>query len=117
MLKDILRIDDARIINRNFEGRANKYNREGDRNFCVVIEDPDLAQRLAADGWNVKIKAPREEGDSPLHFISVKVKFDDDHPRLNPSVYLKTGKKMNKLDEEYISILDSVDILTVDLIS
>jgi hypothetical protein len=114
-ITDILKFDNARIINRNFEGRASKYNREGDRNFCVVIDDPDLANQLRDDGWNIKIKPPREEGDSPLIFLSVKIKFDSEHPRLNPAVYLKTGRKMNKLDEESISILDSVDIINVDM--
>jgi hypothetical protein len=114
-IKDILSFDNARIINRNFEGRASKYNREGDRNFCVVIDDPDLASRLRDDGWNIKIKPPREEGDDPLTFLSIKIKFDDEHPRLNPAVYLKSGRNMNKLDEESINILDSVDITSVDM--
>lgn len=109
--RGILQIDDAKIIYRNFSGIASKYNREGDRNFAIVIENEDIAQALANEGWNVKIKPPREDGDDPFMYLPVKVKFNDYGPR----VYLKTGSRMNKLDEESISCLDNIDILGVDL--
>lgn len=109
--RGILQIDDARIIFRNFEGRGDKYNREGDRNFAVVIPDQDVAERMIEDGWNVKIRPPREEGDDPFMYLPVKVKFND----RGPNVYLVTGKRQNKLDEEAVGLLDNVDIESVDM--
>lgn len=109
--KGILQIDDARIIYRNFSGAPSKFNREGDRNFAVVIDDEDICDALVNDGWNVKIKPPREEGDNPFMFLPIKIKFNDRGPR----VYLKTGRNVNKLDEETVSMLDNIDILSVDL--
>lgn len=109
--RGILQIDDARIVYRNFSGLGSKYNREGDRNFAVVIDDEAIADSLVAEGWNVKIKPPREDGDSPFMYLPVKVKFND----RGPNVYLATGNRMTKLDEESISCLDDVDILSVDL--
>lgn len=109
--RDILQIDDARIIYRNFAGRGDKYNREGDRNFAVVIPDEEMANELTDRGWNVKIKPPREDGDTPFMFLPVKVKFND----RGPNVYLKTGNTQNKLDEESVSLLDNIDIIGVDL--
>lgn len=109
--RDILQIDDARIIYRNFAGRGDKYNREGDRNFAVLIPDEELANELVEKGWNVKIKPPREEGDVPFMFLPVKVKFND----RGPNVYLQTGGRRNRLDEESVGCLDNIDIIGVDL--
>ena len=109
--KGILQIDDARIIYRNFTGVGSKFNREGDRNFAVVIPDEETANRLVADGWNVKIKPPRDEDDTPFMFLPVKIKFND----RGPNVYLLTGKALNRLDEESIACLDNVEIMSVDL--
>ena len=109
--RGILQMDDARIIFRNFSGAPSQYNREGDRNFAVVIPDEGLANRLVKDGWNVKIKDPREEGDVPFMYLPVKVKFND----RGPQVYLKTGDTVNRLDEESVGILDDIDILSVNM--
>lgn len=111
--RGILQIDEARLINshRNFSGAGSKYNREGDRNFSVAIDDPEIAEALLEEGWNVKIKPPREEGDTPLMYLPVKIKFND----RGPAVYLITGSRKNELNEETIDCLDNIDILSVDL--
>lgn len=109
--KNILQIDDARIIFKNFEGRGDKYNREGDRNFSLLIEDPKTADALIAEGWNVKIKEGRDEDDGPFMRLPVKVKFTD----YGPNVYLITGGRRNELDEESIACLDNIDIESIDM--
>lgn len=109
--KGILQIDDARIIYRNFRGEGGKFNREGDRNFAVVIPKQELADELLNRGWNVKIKPPKDGEDSPFMYLPVKVKFND----RGPQVYLRTGDRVNRLDEETISVLDDIDIRSVDL--
>ena len=109
--RGILQIDDARIVFRNFRGEGGPYNREGDRNFALVIPTEEIADELVAEGWNVKKKDPREEGDDPFIFLPVKIKFND----RGPHVYLKTGDVSNKLDEESVGCLDDIDIRSVSM--
>ena len=112
--RGVIQIDDARIIYRNFAGAPSKFNREGDRNFAVVIDDQDIAEALTEKGWNVQIKPPREEGDEQFMFLAVKVKFNERGPR----VYLQNslgGRNRVTLDEDTVGILDNVDITNVDL--
>lgn len=109
--RGILQIDDARIIFRNFAGAASKFNRAGERNFALVIDDETIADELIKEGWNVKIKPGRDEDEAPFMYLPVKVKFND----RGPAVYLVTGGKRNRLDEESVACLDDVDILSVDM--
>lgn len=108
-----LEIEDARLLFPNFSGKESKYNREGDRNFCVVIEDEEMAQKLINDGWNVRALQPRDEGESPLHYIQVAVRFDN----FPPNIFLVTGRnKPAQLDEESVDTLDFADIQSADMI-
>lgn len=109
--RGILEINDARIIYRNFAGVGSKYNREGDRNFAVIIPDQEIADQLMADGWAVKIKPPRDDGEEPFMYLPVKVKFNN----RGPAVYIKSGNSVKLLNEETVGMLDEIDIQSVDM--
>lgn len=126
-----LEINDARIIWKNFEGRGDRFNREGDRNFHLVIPTQEDCDALLndcneyGDSWNVKIKPAREDGDAPFMHMLVKVKFNG----RGPNVYLVPCSKeeyMAKkkagtaptpvaLDETTVKCLDEIDILSADM--
>jgi len=109
--RGILQIEDARIIYRNFAGVGSKYNREGDRNFAVIIPDEEIANKLIEDGWAVKIKPPRDEDDSPFMYLPVKIKFNN----RGPAAYIKSGQSVQRLNEDTIGMLDEIDIQSVDM--
>ena len=105
-------VEDAQIIFRNFSGKEGQYNREGDRNFAVIL-DPVLADRMLADGWNVRFLDPREEGEDPTPYIQVAVNFKNRPPR----VVLITSASRTTLDESSVEVLDWADIKVADLIA
>lgn len=110
--KNNLSIENARIIFRNFAGEETRYNRRGNRNFHVIIEDRELAERLRNDGWNVKLRAPRDEGDEPMYHMQVAVNFENIPPR----IVMITSSNKTLLTEETVASLDYAEIKNVDLI-
>lgn len=103
--------ENARIIFRNFSGKESKFNRDGNRNFCLIIDDPDEADEMMHEGWNVKTLRPREEDDEPIYYIQVAVSFGNTQPK----IFLVTRNGKTPLDEETVGLLDSAEIRSVDL--
>lgn len=109
---DNIVIENAKIIFRNFEGKETKFNRAGARNFCVVIEDPQMAQKLIDDGWNIRTLRARDEYEEPRHYIPVTVSFNN----IPPKIYIITKKNKAEITEDTVSNLDYVEIRNADLI-
>ena len=120
----------------NFSGAATQYNAEGNRNFTVVLDDPRTkmskrwldnesgqfmvapitAEDLANDGWNVKIRQPKNEGDEPFKYTKIMVRFSD-NPRMNPKIFLGVGGgKEVELDESTVHRLDQARIVYADIV-
>ena len=108
---NILEIEDARLVYRNFEGRGDKYNRAGERNFAVIIPNDEIKDELVEAGWNVRIKPPRDGYDEPFMYLPVKVRFN----ARGPAAYVLSGNNPTKLNEDTIAMLDEIDIASASL--
>ena len=107
--------ENAQITYKNFEGREGRYNRAGDRNFSIVIDDSDLANKLAEDGWNIRIREPRNEGEKPDYTLPVTVSFRE-IPNIPPvEIYIYTNRSRRRLDEETVGDLDHMALESIDL--
>lgn len=116
-----LLIEDATIRWRNFSGVEKKYNREGDRNFHVVLDRPDLKDlipQLEADGWNITYDK-RDPGEFDDGFelrdpsIECAVRYDRGKP---PKIVTITSSGPVELKEATVESLDWADIAKIDLI-
>lgn len=104
--------ENCRIIFRNFAGEQSQYNPKGSRNFCVIIDDREVAAKMASDGWNVKYLQPLDEGGEETPYIQVSVSFDN----VPPNIVLLSSKGRTQLTEDSVDILDYAEMENVDLI-
>jgi hypothetical protein len=106
-----VKIENAQLIFKNFAGKEGQYNQQGHRNFAVIL-DPEVAERMIEDGWNVRVLAAREEGEEDTPYIQVAVRFDIRPPRIT----MITSTARTVLDESTVEVLDYAEIAVADLI-
>lgn len=115
--KNTVMMEGVRIIFRNFEGRASKYNAEGSRNFGVILPE-DVAAAMASDGWPVKRLNPSEEEkeqgiEQGPPWVPVKVAYDRGRP---PRIISITSRGRTNITEDTVAGLDNITMANVDLI-
>lgn len=108
-----IRLEDARLIFKNFQGKRNDFNDEGNRTFGVLIPD-ELVDDLVADGWKIKYLKPKQDDPDEYRqpWLSVRVKFE----MYPPIVVLINSRGKVRLDEKNIDQLDWSSIKTCDVI-
>lgn len=112
-----LKVENAVIFKTNFEGRPTDFVPKGGKRTFLLVLTKDMADVLSEEGWNVKYRSPKVEGDDPLMFTEIIVNMESNWP---PKVCLYSGfngrKSANNLNEETITCLDKINIASVDLI-
>lgn len=108
-------LENVTIGFRNFEGREDQFNKNGDRSFSIFLED-DVAEKLSSEGWNVKFPKestsvdPDENPRQPHLQVSVGFEY---YPA---NVFLISNGNPTKIGEEEVGMLDWAEIEFVDVI-
>lgn len=92
----------------NFAGKANDYNSEGCRNFCLIIDDLELVQKMIEDHWNMKPYKPslnESTGEYEKYYTQVNVAYGSDFYPDPSIVYVSDGgRKQTVIDEAMLDI-------------
>lgn len=104
---------------RNFSGEEKTskttgkiVNREGQRNFNIIIPDEQFAQDMLNDGWNVQYWEPRKEGQIPYYYLQIKVNINSKWP---PKIIVKSDKATLHITEDNINQLDRDEFDYIDI--
>ena len=104
----------AKLIFKNFAGKETQFNMAGKRNFSILIENKEEAERLIADGWNVKKLKEKPDVPTAWH-LKVNVRFDVRPPKVRTVTTVYGKQKCTDVNEATISSLDWMEIEKTDL--
>ena len=101
--------DMTRFYFRNFRGEEDPMYHNTERKFGIVIDDPDYANKLKEDGWNIRTKVISE--DRVVNWLPVKVGY-----KFPPRVYVKKEGQPGRLElhEDTIGMLDEINVVSYD---
>lgn len=118
MAKKLISVENTRFIFRtNFAGDPTMDKFGSPQRKGNVVIDKELADELAANGFNVKETVPKdgeEDGFEPEYFVSVIVNLNSNFP---PTIKWVSGDNPPvDLDEDSIGIIDRSRISNVDVV-
>ena len=104
--------ENAHIGFRNFSGIKSERNRNGDRQFTLILDDLEEAQMYKDMGWDVYFRTPQSDPDAEQYgVIYVTVRFDV----IPPEIYKVYNGNAVQLNEHTVGQLDKDRIVHVDL--
>lgn len=102
---------------KNFSGEPGRFNPAGKRSFALRLTEEE-ADKLEREGWNIKRREPREEGDDWFIYTNVNVNMDSKWPpriRFAPGHWegdeLVLEAPLTDMDADTVGMLDSLRII------
>lgn len=99
-----LDFSNVRVVNRDLEGATFGPDQ---RQFKVVIEDPELLQNLIRDGAPIWCPEKRDPDDLPVGYLTVKVSYRFGAPKIalvtpEGNAFVYDEKNVHELDKAWI---------------
>lgn len=109
-----LQLENVQILFKNFNGTKGQFNEAGNRNFSILIDDMDLAERLIAQGWALK-PLKDDEGNTEAYHLPVRVNYGG---RVAPRIYKvsESNRSSVLLEEKTVGVLDYLPIDRADIL-
>lgn len=104
-------MENAQIRFKNFSGAPTKVNPAGGKREFALLLSMDMADELAAEGWNVKFLKARNEDEMDIPYIKVKVNYG----AISPKIYMVNSRKKILMNPNNIGNLDYAVITNVDI--
>lgn len=112
-----LEVEGAGIIFKNFSGAPTEFNPGGGKRTFALVLPRELADDLAEEGWNIRRRPARDEGDEDMFYTEIVVNMNSQFP---PKLHLLfrhgDNEKLVLLSEDALVELDDNIITDVDVI-
>lgn len=112
-----LAVEGAAVIYKNFGGEPTNFNPSGGKRTFALVLPQYMADSLVEEGWNVKHRPPREEGDEDMYYTEIVVNLNSMFPpKLHLVIRHGDRETMIDLDDVNITELDKNLLTNIDLI-
>jgi len=108
-------IENAVIIWRNFSGAAKQFTPEGKRTFNIALNE-DIFAQLLAEGFNVKRKPAKVDGDDDLLVLEVEARYSPNSRPPQVVMISPTRNSRTQLDQATVGALDFAVISSADVV-
>ena len=112
-----LEVQGAGIIFKNFSGAPTEFNPAGGKRTFSLVLPKELADDLVEEGWNVRRRAAKDEGDEDMFYTEIVVNMNSNYPpKLHILYRYDDREKLVLLDEASLDELDNNLLSDVDVI-
>lgn len=123
----------SKVMYKNFSGTITDQNRNGMRSVDIIIDDPEMVEMLANDGWNIGERRTdvhtgqyirKKEWDdfkgeySSQFYINLYIGFNGKTPpMIKMKMYNDLGELISStmLNENTVYMLDQLSIIDLDV--
>ena len=112
-----LSVEGAGIIFKNFSGNPTDFNPVGGKRTFALVLPRELADDLVEEGWNVRRRPAKDEGDDDMLYTEIVVNMASQYP---PKLHLLfrngANEKLVQLREDELNELDENLLTDIDVV-